>query len=47
MLVVEPGGHVKPSQFEAMMSCCEAQGLRVIERPKLSGKRLAALLAKA
>jgi ubiquinone/menaquinone biosynthesis C-methylase UbiE len=47
MFVVEPAGHVKPAQFEAMMSCCEAHGLRVIERPKLSGKRLAALLTLA
>jgi hypothetical protein len=46
MFVVEPGGHVRPAQFDAMMACCEQHGLRVIERPKLSGKRLAALLAR-
>jgi hypothetical protein len=45
MLVVEPGGHVKPEQFDAMMACCEDHGLRVIDREL--GKRPSALLRRA
>ncbi len=45
MLVVEPGGHVKPEHFAAELQCCRLAGFREIERPVLGGKRLAALLA--
>ena len=47
MLVVEPGGHVKPAQFEAMLAVCAEQGFVELERPSLAGKRLAVVLGCA
>jgi SAM-dependent methyltransferase len=47
VFVVEPRSHVRPGQFEAMMACGRRNGLRVLERPDLGGKRLAAVLARA
>jgi 2-polyprenyl-3-methyl-5-hydroxy-6-metoxy-1,4-benzoquinol methylase len=45
MLVVESSGHVAAKPFEAMLARCEDRGLRVVDRPRVRGRR-AALLAR-
>ena len=47
LLVVEPRGHVRPEQFEAMMIRCRQAGFRLQETPQVGSKRFGALLVKA
>jgi ubiquinone/menaquinone biosynthesis C-methylase UbiE len=45
ILVVEPGGHVKPAQFEEEMRTAARAGLRLVEHPAV-GKNHAAVLER-
>jgi ubiquinone/menaquinone biosynthesis C-methylase UbiE len=44
MLVVEPKGHVNPTQFAAELELCRRAGFRELEPPPYASKRPAALL---
>jgi len=45
LLVVEPRGHVKPAEFQAMMEECRQAGFQQLEAPEIGNKQLAALHA--
>jgi len=45
LLVVEPRGHLSPSNFQAELKCARLAGFRVLETPDMGRKRMAALLA--
>jgi len=45
LLVVEPKGHVSPTEFQAELECCKLAGFEVLEIPDISRRSMTALLA--
>jgi SAM-dependent methyltransferase len=45
LLVVEPRGHLRSSNFQAELECGKLAGFGVLETPDMGGRRMAALLA--